>query len=73
MTTVETKEEGNSKVKKAFKKLKYIPINKIEEYMKGNLDAQKEKEKLSRLGKYEMTQKASISYEEGLDALPYYI
>lgn len=25
--------------------------------MKGNLDAQKEKEKLSRLGKYEMTQK----------------
>ena len=25
MTTVETKEEGNSKVKKAFKKLKYIP------------------------------------------------
>mgnify|MGYP000722354495 CR=1 FL=1 len=25
------------------------------------------------LGKYEMTQKASISYEEGLDALPYYI
>lgn len=43
MTTVETKEEGNSKAKKAFKKLKYIPINKIEEYMKGNLDAQKKK------------------------------
>ena len=33
----------------------------------------KKNEKLSRLGKYEMTQKASISYEEGLDALPYYI
>lgn len=73
MTTVETKEEGNSKIKKAFKKLKYIPIDCIEDYMKGNLDAEKEKKKLEQLGKYEMSQKASISYEESGEALPYYV
>lgn len=71
MMTIESKEEGNSKIKKAFKKLKYIPIDKIEEYIKGDLDAPSEKEKLGALGKYEMRQKASISYEE--ETMPYYI
>lgn len=71
MMTIESKEEGNSKIKKAFKKLKYIPIDKIEEYMKGDLDALSEKEKLGSLGKYEMRQKASISYEK--ETIPYYI
>lgn len=71
MMVIESKEEGNSKIKKAFKKLKYIPIDKMDDYVKGNLDAQLEKNKLETLGQYEMRQKASVSYEE--DAMPYYI
>lgn len=71
MMTIESKDEGNSKIKKAFKKLKYIPVDKIMEYTKGNLDAQLEKDKLAMLGKYEIQQKASITYEE--ETLPYYV
>src|SRR5699024_8982290 len=68
---VETDEEGNSKVKKLFKKLKYIPVGKLEEYIQGNLDVQKEKEKYDSLGKFQMTQKVSVAREE--EPEPYFV
>ena len=68
---VETDEEGNSKVKKLFKKLKYIPVGKFEEYIQGNLDVQKEKEKYDGLGKFQMTQKVSVAREE--EPEPYFV
>jgi len=70
--TIESEKDwGNSKVKKAFKKLKYISIEQIDTYMEGNLDAQIEKEKLETFGKFELRQKASITYDE--ETTPYFI
>ena len=49
-TAIETENEGNSKEKKAFKKLKYVPVDKLCQFIKGNLDANKEKKILDTLG-----------------------
>ena len=68
---VETDEEGSSKMKKLFKKLSYIPVEKFEEYLQGNLDVQKEKEKYDTLGKFQMTQKVSVAREE--EPEPYFV
>ena len=68
---VETDDEGNSKIKKLFKKLNYIPVEKFEEYLKGDLDVQKEKKKYDTLGKFQMTQKVSVTREE--EPQPYYV
>ena len=70
-TAIETENEGNSKEKKAFKKLKYVPVDKLCQFIKGNLDANKEKKILDTLGQYEMVQKASITYEA--ETVPYYV
>lgn len=40
MLYVENKNQGDSKVKKQFKKLKYIPISELDLYLSGNLNAQ---------------------------------
>lgn len=50
LVKIQTESQGNSKLKKAFKKLSYIPSDKLEEYLKGQLDAEKENEKFSNLG-----------------------
>ena len=50
LVKVQTESQGNSKLKKAFKKLSYIPSDKLEVYLKGQLDAEKENEKFSNLG-----------------------
>lgn len=50
LVKIQTESQGNSKLKKAFKKLSYIPSDKLEVYLKGQLDAEKENEKFSNLG-----------------------
>lgn len=71
MITIESEDVGNSKIKKAFKKLKYIPVEKMDQYMAGDLDAEKEKEKLESIGKYNIVQKVSVSNEE--ESVPYFV
>ena len=60
--SIDKQEQGDSVQKKAFKKLKYIPAQKIETYMKGNLNPEDEIETFSGLGKYEV--KAQQKYQE---------
>lgn len=50
LVKIQTESQGNSKLKKAFKKLSYIPSDKLEVYLKGQLDVEKENEKFSNLG-----------------------
>lgn len=51
MIKVITEKEGDSVLKKNFKKLKYIPFSRVEDYFKGNLDPLEENEKFKKLGK----------------------
>lgn len=64
--------EGDSKVKKAFKKLNYLPIDKLSDYINGRLDANEiNMEFQENFGDYEMKTVAAI---RGLDeTLPYHI
>jgi CRISPR-associated protein Csm4 len=51
---------SSPKFKKAFKKLKYIPVDKLDEYMAGDLKADDEEKTLSGLGVFETHEKNSI-------------
>lgn len=69
---VETNEcQGNSVIKKAFKGLSYIPLNQMEKYLQGDLDAVKEKSKLSKLGQSVLKTSAAVYGRE--EAVPYHI
>lgn len=68
---IETDDSGNSAVKKAFKKLNFIPADKLDEYLKGGLDAEYEAKLLSELGK--KTEKISAAVSENDDTVPYRI
>lgn len=61
---VAIEEQGDSIKKKAFKKLKYIPIQKLNTYMKGNLDPEAEVNIFSELGKYEVKTQVWITGTE---------
>lgn len=69
--TFETADDGDSIKKKAFKKLKYIPINKLSIYENGNLDAVEEADIFKKLGKYEM--RSNVMIKRGEDAEPYHV
>lgn len=45
-------DESSSVLKKAFKKLAYIPVNKIDNYFKGNIDPGFENEEFSKIGRF---------------------
>ncbi|NLJ57404.1 MAG: type III-A CRISPR-associated RAMP protein Csm4 [Tissierellia bacterium] len=62
-------EEGNSIQKKAFKKLKYIPVSKIHTYMKGKLNPEYEGEIFKALGKYTLRTQAWVRGTD--EAKPY--
>lgn len=63
MKRVESKDnQGNSIIKKAFKKLKYIPMEKLEDYLKGEYDVLNGID-MRCLGKFEMKVSASIRGE----------
>ena len=63
--------QGSSTVKKAFKKLGYVPMDKIGTYLDGQLDATAENEKLKGLGKGSVKTSAAVKDDD--DALPYHV
>ncbi len=64
--------ESNSNVKKAFKKLKYLPADKLDDFFDcNNFYPQEEVKALGHLGKYD--QKTSACVADGKDTEPYYI
>lgn len=66
---VAREKDGNSSEKKAFKKLAYIAVDKLDDFLAGELDPVKEVQKLSRLGTFSIKSMAAI---RGLDeAMPY--
>lgn len=62
--------ESNSVIKKAFKKLSYIPIDKIDEYLNGSLDPGAENKAMDQLGRYADTTRAAVRSGTE-DTLPY--
>lgn len=71
MIHIEVEKNGDSKLKKAYKKMSYIPSACLEQYLKGELDIINEKEKFKTLGKSSVKNIVSIRGEE--EATPYRI
>ncbi len=68
MLYIEPKDQGNSKVKKQYKKLKYIPVEEVSNFLSGDLNP--ENCSLENLGKEYSQVMAAVRREEE-DALPY--
>ena len=47
---IQVEQEGDSVIKKQFKQLKYIPIDRVEAYLQGKLDPTEENQRLKQLG-----------------------
>ena len=62
---------GNSVIKKAYKKLKYIPAEAFEQYLSGNLDVMWATELLHHLGKEEVRTFVNLTDVE--DSTPYQV
>jgi len=76
MLVIKTENEGNSILKKAFKKLKYIPVSSIDTYIKGNIDPLEQNQKMKSLGKYGTRTMSSSIDEEKMktgDMLPFHV
>jgi len=68
--------EGDSALKKGFKKLKYIPASQLESYLRGDLNPLVEAERLKKLGVFEMRTMSARRAEEKVatgDSLPYQV
>lgn len=63
LLTIEHDLEGISS-RKIWKELTYIPLEKISEFLSGQLDAERESEQLDRLGNTEMRQFVSLQNEK---------
>lgn len=73
---VAREQEGDSVVKKSFKKLKYIPLSQWDAYLQGGLDPIGASARLQRLGKSTMRTMAASRAPEKLDSgdmLPYHV
>ena len=65
LSEVLTEKEGDSSVKKALKKLTYLPADSLRAYMEGTLDIEKEAEILQKeLGREYLIEKAAIWTED---------
>ncbi len=62
---------GDSVMKKALKSLAYVPADRLEDYLKGKLDALAEKKKLSELGEHHVKVSAAVAGEE--ETRPYHV
>ncbi len=72
MLPVESSDDsGDSTVKKAFKSLQFIPMEKMDVYLKGNLDAKAENDTLKELGRSVLKTSASIAGED--ETVPYHV
>lgn len=64
--------EGDSKIKKAFKKLNYLPINRLTDYINGRLDADDINMNFEKkFGAYEMRTVAAVHGLE--ESVPYHV
>lgn len=63
--------EGDSVLKKAYKKLNYVPFDRMDEYLQGNLDVAGEQEKLKSLGKSMLKTSVAITGREETE--PYHV
>lgn len=63
-----TETQGDSKVKKAYKKLKYVPVKEFNSYLKGTFDIEN-CDNLKGLGKFDMRVSAAVRGEN--ETLPY--
>lgn len=68
---IETETHGDSKVKKAYKKLKYIPTDQISEYLSGRMDVQSIQDEFKNLGI--AYTKTSAAVRGQIEAVPYRI
>lgn len=66
---IETENQGDSKIKKAYKKLKYIPADLLTEYLNGKMDVQTVQGELKELG-FAYT-KTSASVRGETETVPY--
>lgn len=62
--------KGDSKRKKAFKKIKYIPLESIDEFIEGDFEPENE---TVEFGKYALNAKVAVSRFSEEDAEPYYV
>ncbi len=70
MLRIVNQQQGDSKRKKAYKKLSYIPMDKLEEYLSGNLDVRQEQDKFQdKLGRKETKVSAAVRGLE--ETMPY--
>ncbi len=69
MLPVAKEESGDSVIKKAYKKLKYIPIEKLDTYLAGNLMPKEENDKFEELGSKQLVTKAVLWKKQ--EAEPY--
>ena len=76
---IETEKKGDSGVKKQFKKLKYIPLNKLSDYLNGVLNPTEENSRIKNLGTAEIRTLAAVGVkkdaEEGAkeEAEPFFV
>lgn len=65
-----SRDESSSTLKKAFKKLSYIPVDKIGEYFSGDIDPEAENEKFKDIGSFGKRYLVSVRNGEE-DSQPY--
>lgn len=59
--------ESDIKDRKKWKKLKYLSLEKLDDYFAGKLDVEKENDRLSKLGEFEVRQSVNLRNEEKTD------
>lgn len=69
MIRIETEKQGDSKLKKAYKKLSYIPAHLLGKYLSGELDVCEEQNKFKQLGTAYTKTSASVMGEK--ETTPY--
>ncbi|NLZ58999.1 MAG: type III-A CRISPR-associated RAMP protein Csm4 [Corynebacterium sp.] len=70
MIPIKSSNEGDSVEKKAYKKLKYVPVDRFDSYLEGKLDVQEANDFFSdKFGEYEVRTMVNLEDEE--DAMPY--
>ena len=69
LISTERKNSGDSEEKKLIKKLKYLPADKIDEYLKGRLDLKREVKFQGTMGETEI--RTMVKIEEQNDSEPY--
>lgn len=59
--------ESDTKDRKKWKKLKYLSLEKLDDYFAGKLNVEKENDRLSKLGEFEVRQSVNLRNEEKTD------